>query len=69
MGRVSLERGGKGMITYQLGKRIVEGSLIKENQLTVWTQSPDGKRIKRHKIRHKVIEIEKRPKYKRGDRK
>lgn len=47
------------MVKYRLGNKIVEGSVIKENPLTVWIKAPDGKIIKRHKIKHGVIKLEK----------
>ena len=45
------------MIKYRLNGEIVEGPIIKENPLTIWTKTPDGKHIKRHKIKHGVVKI------------
>jgi len=41
-------------IRYQLNGKTVRGTVIKENPLTIWTKTPDGKGIKRHKIIHNV---------------
>ena len=45
------------MIEYRLNGKIVKGPIIKENPLTIWTKTPDGKIIKRHKIKHNIVKI------------
>lgn len=41
-------------VEYTLSKKTVTGEVIKDNPKTVIVMTPDGKAIKRHKLRHHV---------------
>ena len=40
--------------TYTIKGKRHTGELIKSNHKTVWVKAPDGKIVKRHKVKHNV---------------
>jgi len=43
----------KGDIVHVItNKGVLSGPVVKENKLTLWVQLPDGKIVKRHKVKH-----------------
>lgn len=36
------------------GERVV-GKVIKENKYTIWVVAPDGRVVKRHRVKHNVL--------------
>ena len=44
------------MLRVRVGIRIVNVRLVKNNEKTVWVELPDGNIIKRHKVKHVVVD-------------
>jgi len=44
---------------FDIGDKRTTGEVIKENEKTVMIRAPDGKGIKRHKVKHNVTEVTK----------